>query len=180
MLRMQLRDILGARGKENLGSVLYSQTFMMVDEDQVYINVSLNVPNLQCWMTTLSHYESLPLEINTIKNLECSLLGDRVRADKTTVLYSNMQGILPLKEQLRGVYQDVVLNGKLVFYEQGMIFLDNRYHAVVMPYSLVKTMTIFQGNGWWLEVLFEDEEKVRHLFPHNLTTEPRFYLKVNQ
>ena len=162
----------------------------MIDENQLYINVTENVPNLQSWTTTINHHESLPVEINTMKNLECEHLGDRLRTEKSTkkkddknsmvgVLYENIQGLLPVKEELKDIFSDVVLNGKLVFYEKGMIFVDNRYHAIVMPYEQLKTMTIFQANEWWLKVEFASEEAGRDLIAHNLTVQPIVYLKVD-
>ena len=69
MIRMQVKDIVS--NGENLGSVLYAQSFVMVDENSVYINVTKNIPNLQAWFTNIGHHEHMPLEINTMKNLEC-------------------------------------------------------------------------------------------------------------
>ena len=118
ILRMQISNVLG-QDSENLGSLVYANSFVMVDENQLYINVTENVPNLQSWSTNINHHESLPVEINTMKNLECEHLGDRLRADKNSssgVLYENVQGLLPVKPELKDTFSDVVLNGKLVFY----------------------------------------------------------------
>jgi hypothetical protein len=154
ILRMQIQNVSGLN-KENLGSIVYAQSFVMIDESSLYINATQNVPNLQAWMTNINHYESLPLEINTVKNLECEHLGDRLRAAKNSnagVLYENVRGLLPVKSEYKDSFSDVVLNGKLVFYEKGMIFVDNRLHAIVMPFDKVATMTIYQANEWWLQV----------------------------
>lgn len=69
-----------------------------------------------------------------------------------------------------------MLNGKLIFYEKGMIFVDARFHAIVMPYELIKEMTIHQEkDDWWFRINLEDVEgsslKVKNLVPHNLTVD---------
>lgn len=47
MIRMQVKDIMSQCEKnENLGSVVFAQSFIMVDEKEVYINLTEGVPNL--------------------------------------------------------------------------------------------------------------------------------------
>jgi hypothetical protein len=138
-------------------------------------------------MSNINHHESLPVEINTMKNLECEHLGDRLRAAQIKnekpkgVLYEGLRGILPVKDEFSDTFEDVVLNGKLVFYEKGMIFTDSRLHAIVMPYENVKIMTIYETEEWWLEILLVDNENIKaeSLIPHNSTVQPKIYLKVN-
>jgi len=123
---MQVKNIQGVNS-ENIGSVVYAQTFVMIDDNSIYINVTENVPNLQCWMTNINHYESLPVEINTVKNLESEHLGERLRAhgkNATGILYDGLTGLMPVRDELSDTFDDVILNGKLVFYQKGMIFLD--------------------------------------------------------
>lgn len=91
-----------------------------------------------------------------------------------------MYGILPVSESLKDIYNDLVLFGKLIFFEKGFMFIDQRFHAIVVPYLLIKTMTIYQTQEWWLEVLFEDKDQAKTLFPCNMITDSRLYLKVNQ
>ena len=110
----------------------------------MYINITKNVPNLQCWFTNEKHYESLPLEINTLKNLENEHLGERLRAKEGGVLYSDLCGLLPIKDEFKNELDDIILNGKLVFYQKGMIFVDHKLHAIVLPYALIKEMNIYQ------------------------------------
>lgn len=103
VIRMQVSNILSEADEPvNIGSVLFAQTFLVVEESSVYINVTQNVPNLQSWFSSINHFESLPLEINTLKNLECEHLGERLRAQEGGVLYSDLHGLLPLKEQYQG------------------------------------------------------------------------------
>lgn len=46
MIRMQVKNIVSQVNGENLGSVLYSQTLMMIDENSIHINITKNIPNL--------------------------------------------------------------------------------------------------------------------------------------
>jgi len=77
-----------------------------------------------------------------------------------------------------------VLNGKLIFYEKGMVFIDNRMHAAVMPYDHVKTMTIYQEKEWWLEIVLEENENsplsFKNLMPCNLIGTNKLFIKVDQ
>lgn len=100
----------------------------------------------------------MPLEVNTLKNLECEHLGERLRAQNGGVLYPDMHGLLPIKEEFQDQFEDIVLNGKLVFYEKGMIFVDNKLHAIVLPYDLISEMNIHQTEEWWLEIITKDSE----------------------
>lgn len=173
MIRMQVRDVMSAaEDGVNLGSVLFAQSFIMIEDSSVYINVTKNVPNLQSWFSSVNHFESLPLEVNTLKNLECEHLGERLRAQSGGVLYSDLHGLLPIKEEFSDQFEDIVLNGKLVFYEKGMIFVDNRLHAIALPYDLVSEMNVHVTNEWWLEITTQDSEdsqlKIADLFPQNM------------
>ena len=85
----------------------------------------------------------MPLEVNTLKNLENEHLGERLRAKEGGVLYSDLHGLLPIKEDQANEFDDIVLNGKLVFYEKGMIFVDHKLHAIVLPYALIKEMNLY-------------------------------------
>ena len=89
----------------------------MVDDQQVYLNVTEGIPNLQSWFTTIGHHGHMPLEINTQKPLECEHLGDKLSQRAGVVVYSDLLGVLPLKEEYVDTFDDIVLNGKLVFYE---------------------------------------------------------------
>ena len=61
---------------------------------------------------------------------------------------------MPIQEQYCDVFEDVVVNGKLIFYEKGMIFVDNKYHALTLPYENVEQMKFFVGaKDWWLEIV---------------------------
>lgn len=186
VIRMQVSNILSESEEgTNIGSVLFAQSFLIIEESSVYINATQNVPNMQSWFSSIKHFESLPLEVNTLKNLECEHLGERLRAQSGGVLYSDLHGLLPLKEQYADQFDDIVLNGKLVFYEKGMIFVDNKLHAFVMPYDLVEHMNVYVTDSeWWLEITTQDLEgsnlQIADLFPANMMTSQTMYLKVDK
>ena len=70
VMRMQVKDIMSqVVPNQNLGSVVFAQSSLMVDESQTFITVTEGVPNIQAWFTNINHHESLPLEVNTQKNL---------------------------------------------------------------------------------------------------------------
>lgn len=93
----------------------------------------------------------MPLEINTQKNLECDQLGEKLQKN---FVYTGVHGILPIKEEYSDVFEDVVINGKIVMYEKGMLFVDNKAHALALPYIHVEKMNFYVGsNEWWLEIL---------------------------
>jgi hypothetical protein len=43
-----------------------------------------------------------------------------------------------VKPEFQEVFDDVVLNGKLVFYQKGMVFVDNKIDAIVLPFENVE------------------------------------------
>ena len=128
-----------------LGSVLYAQTYFLID-NETQINITTNVPNLQFWYTTNKHYEHLPLPIQTEKNLQSDKLGDKVN------YYTDLIGLLPIKEQFADYFGDVVLSGKWAFYEKGFIFLDHRLNAIVIGYDDIESFTFYIADQIWLEV----------------------------
>jgi hypothetical protein len=97
----------------------------------------------------------LPREIDTLKNLDNEHLGERILASKKDagVLYTNIHGLLPIKEDLKGEFDDIVLNGKLVFYQKGMIFVDSKLHSIVLPWCMIKEMNVYVTKDWWLEII---------------------------
>ena len=58
-------------GDSNLGSVVYANSFLSIDDQQCFITLTDGVPNLLNWFTNTNHYEHLTMEVNTQKNLEC-------------------------------------------------------------------------------------------------------------
>lgn len=142
---MQQSDLRSPYDDSELGSVLYAQTYFLID-NETQINITTNVPNLQLWYTTNKHYENLPLSIQTEKNLQCDKLGERVN------YYTDLVGLLPLKEQFVGYFQDIVLSGKWAFYEKGFIFMDQRLNAIAYGYDDIEAFNFYIGDQIWLEI----------------------------
>ncbi len=46
-----------------------------------------------------------------------------------------MHGYMPVKESLSNLLSDINLFGKLVFYEQGLIFVDHKLNSFVLSYA---------------------------------------------
>jgi hypothetical protein len=136
---MQAADLRSPHDNSELGSVLYGNTYFIID-NETQINITTNVPNLQLWYTTNKHYENLPLSIQTEKNLQSDKLGDRVN------YFTDLVGILPVKEQLTEYIHDIVLSGKWAFYEKGFIFVDNRLNAIVLGYDDIESFKFFVGD----------------------------------
>ena len=135
------------------------------------------------WFTNVNHHESLAIEVNTQKNLESEKLGDKV--SKLGVAYSDIHGLLPLKEEYTDTFEDVVLNGKIVFYEKGLIYVDNKIHALALPYDHIEALNFYvTDKEWWLEILTQENEKsnlkVDELFPMNVMVQKKVYLKIDQ
>jgi hypothetical protein len=100
---------------------------------------------------------------------------------KVGVAYSDIHGVLPVLPEHSDIFEDVVLNGKIVFYQKGFIFVDNKIHALAMPYDHVKEMNFYVTDSeWWLEVLTMENDKsnlrVADLFPMNVLVEKKIYL----
>lgn len=57
------------------------------------------------------------------------MLGERVN------YYTDMIGLLPMKSSYSDMFHDFVLSGKLVFYEKGLIFVDNRVYCLAISYE---------------------------------------------
>jgi hypothetical protein len=189
MIRMQLNNIQSqVKGDEELGSIVYANSFIIVDdvkESQIFINVTENVPNLQFWFTNIAHHENLPIEINIAKNLDCEHLGEKLLSKTGDTLYKDIIGLLPIKDEYTDAFDDVPLNGKMLFYQRGFIFIDNRLHALVMPYEQIKNLNFYVNRDeLWLEVEPLEEAKTdlqsKNLLPGNLICKSKFYLKITK
>lgn len=101
--------------------------------------------------------------------MECDQLGERLQ---TKSVYTGLHGLLPVQEQYSDVFEDVVVNGKLVLYEKGLIFVDNKSHALALPYTHIEQLKFYVGSkDWWLEIVPCENDKsnlyVSDLFPMN-------------
>lgn len=78
-----------------------------------------------------------------------------------------------------------MVNGKIVLYEKGMIFVDNKAHALALPYNLIEKLNFYVGSAqWWLEIITCENDKsnlyVADMFPLNNVVQKRIYLKIDQ
>ncbi len=116
MLRMQMKNV---TTHTNLGSVIYANSFMLIEnETNEYLNFTQNVPNLQIWETNHKHYENVPVPILTEKTLRSEKLGERQN------YFTEVMGLLPVKEPLDEIFSSFVMQGKWVFYELGFVYTE--------------------------------------------------------
>ena len=155
---------------ENLGSVIYAQSFFLIDP-KTYINVTKNVPNTQMWYTDNMHFANVPQPILTEKYIVCEQLGDRKDHHEGFI------GLLPVKEEFKSMMKDIILTGKLSFYEKGFIYTDNRLGAFVVPYTHIEKLTFHITNDRdWMQVELNEDGK--NLVPASYVAETTFFLIV--
>ena len=127
----------------------------------------------------------MPVEINIAKNLDCEHLGEKLLSKTGDTLYKDIIGLLPIRDEYTDAFDDVPLNGKMLFYQRGFIFMDNRLHAMVMPYEQIKNLNFYVNRDeLWLEVEPLEEAKTdiqsKNLLPGNLICKSKFYLKITK
>ena len=75
------------------------------------------------------------------------------------------------------MHRDIVLTGKLSFYEKGFIYTDTRLGAFVVPYTGIERLTFHVTDDRdWMEVALTDEGM--NLIPASYIAESVFYLIV--
>jgi hypothetical protein len=75
------------------------------------------------------------------------------------------------------VHRDIVLCGKLSFYQKGFIFTDTRLGPFVVPYTRIEKLTFHVTDDRdWMEVALTDEGM--NLVPASYIAESVFYLIV--
>ena len=72
--------------------------------------------------------------------------------------------------------QDLILGGKLVFYEKGIVFMDNKLNAIVLAYDDISSINFYLADEVWMEV----KAKQTNSLPANMLAGDSFYLKVVQ
>jgi len=88
--------------------------------------------------------------ILTEKNLSCSQLGEKIKQD----FFQDILGLMPVRSELYSILQrDIMLCGKIAFYEKGFIFTDNRLGAFVVPFGSVRKIVFnMSDNGDWMQI----------------------------
>lgn len=98
MIRMQQKNIKVNDSADNLGSILYSDSFYSIAGQS--LNITKNIPNLMSFYTTPKHYKFVDSYWWTDKGVKCAAMGERVSS------IINSEGIYPVKSQ----YSDVISN----------------------------------------------------------------------
>lgn len=68
MIRMQQKNITINDGADNLGSILYADSFFETSGQS--LNITKHVPNLLSFYTTHQHYEHCSIDWNLSKNMK--------------------------------------------------------------------------------------------------------------
>ena len=117
------------------------------------------------------HFANVPTPILTEKYLICEKLGDKEDHIEGFI------GLLPLKEEYNSIMRDIILTGKLSFYENGFIYSDSRLGAFVVPYNHVDKITFHVTEDRdWMEVALT--EQGMSYVPASYIAQPVFYLIV--
>jgi hypothetical protein len=87
-----------------------------------------------------------------------------------------MQGFIPVKEPHNDLFNDINLMGKLVFYERGFIYVDNRLNSFVLSYEDIEHIHFYLAEELWMEIKAKEQETL----PANMLTGDTFYIKINQ
>ena len=108
------------------------------------------------------------------KNLMCDQLGDKIK----TEFFEDVIGFLPLETSiLQLLRNDLLLYGKLSFYEKGFIFTDTRLGAfVVLNCHISKILFNMNEEQNWIE--FQVNEAGQNLLPAQLVALPTFFLMM--
>ena len=173
VLRMQLKNIHSEHANGvNLGSVIFAQSFFII-EPKTSICLTKCVPNSLAWQTDNMHYRNTPLPLDLSQPINCAKLGEMQETSP------EVMGFYPVKEEFHQTLQDRILNGKLTFFERGMIFSDMRLGSFVLPYSAIERITTHGATNDrhdWMQFVLNEEG--RNLVPLGHVAEPTFYLLV--
>lgn len=158
---MQLCDI-KSESDESLciGSLVFGSSFIQIDSKH-YIDVNDNIPALQTWHTNHKHYMNTQVPILSEKNLMCDSLGEKIKAE----FFEDVMGFLPLENSmLQLLRNDILLYGKLSFYEKGFIYTDTRLGPfVVLNCHIAGIMFHMSEEQNWIE--FQMTEAGKNLLP---------------
>lgn len=70
-----------------------------------------------------------------------------------------------------------MLNGKLIFYERGFIFVDKKINAFVLSYEDIEEIKFYQGTK---HILMQVKSKQNNSLPMNMICGQEFYIFVDQ
>ena len=110
MIRMQVKNITVNNGADNLGSIVYADSFFETSGHS--LNITKNVSSLQLYYTTFMHYKNLTQHWFAEKQIKCQRFGER------QFILSNLHGVYPIKSRFSEVVPDFILIGKVIVYEK--------------------------------------------------------------
>ena len=131
------------------------------------------MPNSLVWQTDNMHYRNTPLPLDLSQPVKCAKLGEMQESSP------EVTGFYPVREEFHQTLQDRILNGKLTFFERGMVFSDMRLDSFVLPYTAIERITIHGNTNDrhdWMQFVLNEEG--RNFVPLGHVAEPTFYLLV--
>lgn len=168
MIRMQQKNITVNEGKDDLGSILYADSFL--ESSGQSLNLTKNVPNMLAFYTSHKHYQNLSTTWHTEKQITCEKLGVR------QFVINTLEGVLPLKRKYAETLPDFILKGKLVVYEKALIFEDSSMHNFMISYDTIEQIRFYTGKTTWAEIMVNSTTS----FPMNSICENKIYINVGK
>lgn len=99
VIRVYVERLQSEFAQESIGSLIYANSFILVDENNS-ITLTESVPNLLQWHTNYSHYaNTASLSKLDSDSVECNLLHNR----QTT--HKDVLGFMPVREQVKAVIE---------------------------------------------------------------------------
>lgn len=166
MLRIQQKNIKVNDSADNLGSILFADSFYQSSGKS--LNITQNVPSLLSFYTTYKHYSHLSSTWFTNKGVNCERMGDRLFTLEPT------NGFYPVKKAHKGALGGFMLEGKLIVYEKAIIFEDRNMHNFVVGLEDIEKVVFHIGKETWMEVLVNDNSS----FPMNTIAESRVAINI--
>ena len=120
------------------------------------------------------HYRNTPLPLDLDQPLNCNKLGAIQDTSAEAI------GFYPVRPEFHQTLQDRILNGKLTFFEHGLVFNDMRLGAFVLLYTALERVTIHGNTNDkkdWMQFTLNQEGQ--NLVPCSHIAEPTFYLLVS-
>lgn len=166
MIRMQQKNIRVNDPADNLGSILYADSFYQMAGQS--LNITKNVPNLLSFYTSYKHYQNCTTHWFTDKGLKCERFGQRVFS------LTDLEGLYPVKQKYSDILPNVVLAGKLVVYENAIIFEDTSLHNFVIDLKDIEKVSFYTSKDTWADIQVRDTSS----FPLNTIADGRIIINI--
>lgn len=166
MIRMQHKNITVNGTSDNLGSIIYADSFYQVSGHS--LNTTKNIPALLSFYTTPKHYAHLPDNWFLDKGVKCERLGDRVFA------VTNTEGVYPVKSQYKEILPNLALCGKFIVYEKGIIFEDKYLHNFIVDIKGIDKIEFYISKDTWAVIHVNENTS----FPLNSMAESKVCVNI--